>query len=144
VGGVGSGRPGPMARGQGLVRVRVPRKFRLGWLDRGDKRTREYRRVVARLAELIQHLGGVDELTAIERTLVERLAHVEVLAARVEIAVRSGKEPTPLALQQYFSAVDRCVKLSALLGLQRRARDAGTLQSYAREIAAHESDASAD
>ena len=115
-------------------KARLPAHATLGWLARLDGRSLLARTATDRLAELTTHLGGDTEVTAIERSLVDRLLHAEMLAMRLEAEVRDGTLKTP---SDYLAVTDRVIKLATTLGLRRRARPVSSLAEIRREYAAN-------
>ncbi len=104
-------------RGQSRKRTTLPARVRPGWLKRGDGRTQIFRALHERLAQLSEQYGGVENLSPVERSLVERFIHVEALAGQSEAKLRDGKH---IDVGSYLSSVDRLHSLAKTMGLKRR------------------------
>lgn len=131
MGGQGSGqRPG----GGQLKphRAQLPRKLRPGWLKRMDQRSRIAQTLHARLAEIGGDLGGIEDLTGIQRSLLERFIHAEALAAQIEERARDGCE---FDVSQYLAIADRVLRIGQTLGLHRKAK---RVPSLAEKLAEQE------
>lgn len=105
-------------------RTVVPRAARPGWLQRMDQRSRVARALHDRLAVIGDDLGGLTELTGIQRSLLDRFVHAEALATQIEDRARAGE---PFDTGQYLAVVDRVLRLGQALGLQRKAKRVPTL-----------------
>ncbi len=108
-------------------RKQLPTALRAGWLAKGDGRTRAYRKSRASLAELVEQYGGIDNLSAMERRLLERVIHVELLAWGFEERLRQGK---PIEVAAYLACIDRLHGVAKTLGLKRVAKRVPSLQEY--------------
>lgn len=80
-------------------------------------------------------LGGESELTAMKRASVREAARLEVLLDAMgtdllERGVVTGKGRTRAMTSAYLSVLDRFVRLSAALGLERKAKQALTPAEY--------------
>lgn len=116
--------------GQGRLaprKARLPRQMRPGWLRRMDQRTLVAKSLHERLAGIAADMGGMDSLSCIQHSLLERFIHTEAVAAQIEERARNGEE---FDLGQYLAVVDRVQRLGATLGLHRIARKVPTLQEY--------------
>jgi hypothetical protein len=118
-----SGRAGMTSR----KRKTLPARARPGWLKRGDGRSVLYRALHTRLAELGEQYGGLDALSAMERSLIERVVHVEALIGQAELQMRSGKQ---VSIQNYLALVDRLHGIGKTLGLKRVVKQAEKLHDY--------------
>ncbi len=128
MGGKGSGQ-------QTSVRAkRLPRTLRPGWMKRMDQRFRVARQLNERLAGVGTDLGGLEQLTTIERAMVERFIHTDALASQIEERARSGQA---FDVGQYLTVVDRVLRIGQVLGTQRRARPLPRALEYAAQVAAN-------
>jgi hypothetical protein len=80
-------------------------------------------------------LGGDAELSALCRVAIREAARVEVILAALgdellEHGVLTGKGRTRSATSLYLKTLDRFLKVSGVLGLERRARRVPTLAEY--------------
>lgn len=116
MGGYGSGIPGkPTA----LEDVRVGRLEDLDQRYRGPRQARSREREVAD-----EMFGGLDRLTPIQRSLLRRWVHVEMLVSAMESAAVTGGR---VELSSYVALVDRHHSLSKSLGVRPQLRPAGKL-----------------
>jgi len=89
-----------------------------------DQRSRIARALHERLAVIGDDLGGLPELSGIQRSLLDRFVHAEALAAQIEERARKGE---PFDTGQYLAVVDRVLRLGQTLGLHRKAKRVPTL-----------------
>jgi hypothetical protein len=108
-------------------RAVVPKYARPGWLRRMDQRSRAARALSTRLLGIADDLGGLEHLSGIQRSLLERFIHAEALAVSLEESARGGEE---FELAHYLAVVDRVVRLGMTLGLTRAAKRMPTLREY--------------
>lgn len=127
-----------MSRGKSHLPTTLPARKRLpGALSewRIDRRSLEARELAADLAVFCQDLGGVEHLSAMEKTLLERLVYLRRQLLQHESEVLAGRAGT-LEPNAHTAMVNGVLGLAKALGLQRRAKDAGSLSDYLRERAA--------
>lgn len=82
---------------------------------------------------LISDQGGLSEMSTLRRSGAAKIRDVEILAAVAKAHVVKHTLDTPTgreAFGKYLAALDRWIRLAALLGLDRRERDAMTLDDY--------------
>ena len=92
-----------------------------------DRRCKAVREVAADLVELWQDLGGVDNLSAQQRWLSERVVFLRRRMLAYEAAVLSGAEP-PMTAGEYSNFANVCQGHLRTLGLERRARSVRSLR----------------
>jgi hypothetical protein len=121
------------ANGQGESRKRatVPVKFRPLWLKRSDQRRTEIRVLTARMAAIASDLGGYEDLSSVRQSLLERFAHCEGLILGIESRARESK---PIDLQAYLALIDRLIRLSVTIGLDRKSRRLPSPLEYAARL----------
>jgi hypothetical protein len=98
-----------------------------------DQRSRVARALHDRLQAIGADFGGLDELSALQRSLLERAVHVEGLIEQHEARIRQGGEFNPA---DYLALLDRLVRLSVTLGIERRAKPLQDLRTYLASKAA--------
>ena len=90
--------------------------------DQLDGRT-SAAKVFDRLVTAIEaDLGGADQLSAIERNLVQAFAGAAVTLHHLNARLMAGEE---INLAQHAQAVSAMVRVASRLGLQRRQKDIG-------------------
>jgi hypothetical protein len=85
-----------------------------------DGRTNAARYFDRLVAAIEVDLGGHDQLSAIEQTLVEAYAGAAVTLQHLNTQLALGQE---IDLNQHAQAVSAMVRVAAKLGLRRRSRD---------------------
>jgi hypothetical protein len=93
-----------------------------------DGRTNAARLLDRLVAAIEVDLGGADQLSTIERTLVEAYAGAAVTLQHLNTQLALGQE---INLAQHAQAVTAMVRVASRLGLQRRQKDlTPTLAEY--------------
>jgi hypothetical protein len=127
VGGVGSG-------GKRLVAPRrrtLPRKFKPGVVSRLDQRSAVARELMADFAAIVDvHKGGIDNLTPLDRMLIESLVFANAWRRRMEQAAVDTKT---LDVPKYAALVDRVHGIAKTVGLKRVMKDVPSLAAIAQE-----------
>lgn len=96
-----------------------------------DGRRRWLKAGRAREQERMTDLGGADQLSAAQRSLIRRLVNVELWIEATEARILGGPAADDDELiTLWLTAVKTHMLLSSRLGLQRKARDVPTLQEY--------------
>jgi hypothetical protein len=87
------------------------------------------------VADIESDLAGRDQLTAIERALVEAFAGAYVSLCHLNALLALGK---PIDISQHSQCCGALVRIASRLGLQRRAKDVGptTLAEYLETLPA--------
>lgn len=104
-----------------------PERFEPGFIATTDMRFALPKLLRARLQELVGDLGGADALSYQERSLAERLIHLEWQIGEWEALARDGK---PVDHARYLHAVNALNGLVRSLGLKRRAKPVPTLAEF--------------
>jgi hypothetical protein len=116
-----AGSPPDHARGSSRVRT--------GQLLPGiDGRSAWTRRCRDVIAAHIADLGGVDNCSAAERSIVRRAATLTVELDRMEALFAMAGEASPADLESYQRAANTLKRLLQTVGLQRRAKHVLTLR----------------
>lgn len=126
-----SGKPGM----QGTLPTTPPERFEPGFLATTDMRFALPRLLRARLQELVADLGGADSLSYQERSLAERLIHLEWQIGEWEALARDNK---PVDQARYLHAVNALNGLVRSLGLKRRPKEVPTLEEFLRQRTAEQ------
>jgi hypothetical protein len=90
--------------------------------DELDGRTRARRAFNALVSGITADLGGEDQLSTIERALIQAFAGVSVHAADMNARLLQGD---PIDLTEHAATVGAMVRLASRLGIQRRPREVG-------------------
>jgi hypothetical protein len=104
--------------------------------DQLDGRTNAAKMFDRLVAEIESDLGGHDQLSTIERTLVEAYVGAAITLHALNCQLALGQK---IDLGQQAVAVSAMVRVASRLGLQRRAKDVGmTLSDARRRLLAEE------
>ncbi len=109
-----------------------PERFEPGFIARTDMRYALPKLLRERLRALCTDLGGEAALSYQERSLAERLIHLEWQIGEWEALARDGK---PVDQARYLHAVNAMNGLVRSLGLKRRAKEVPSLQEFLRQRA---------
>lgn len=85
------------------------------------------------LEGIVSDLGGVDEMTTLEKGLAGRLRDVDILLGlnkRVLIVEGTASPTGRKAHERYLACLDRYVRIAGMLGLTRRPKQATSLSAY--------------
>ncbi len=111
-----SGKPGQ----QGTLPTTPPERFEPGFIASTDMRFALPKLLRERLRTLCTDLGGEAALSYQERSLAERLIHLEWQVGEWEARARDGK---PIDHARYLHAINALNGLVRSLGMKRRARE---------------------
>lgn len=99
-----------------------------------DQRSPWVRRAKDVIAAHIADLGGVDNTSAAERSIIRRASTLTVELERMETAFATAGEASPLDLEVYQRCANSLRRLLEAVGLQRRPRDVTpSLDEYLRQ-----------
>lgn len=98
----------------------VPEQYRAGFIEALDKRTATGQALRQRYIDLSDDIGGLPQLSYMQKSLVERVLHLELLIGQQEAALRDGQE---IDTGRYTQAINALSGLIGKLGLERQARD---------------------
>lgn len=104
----------------------VPSRYKGGYLHDLDGRSPDVRGIRYVRACLESDLGGYDNISRMESSLVDRSAFLIYLAEEMELAVLRKK---PIHVTEYLAVVNSLSGLLSRLGLKRKARVL-TLKDY--------------
>ena len=113
----------------------LPKKFTTGWLLELDKRTALAQVMLERYRAFTDDLGGAGNLTYGQRSLVERVLHLEYWLALQERALIEGAD---FDVGKWVQATNSLQGILSKLGLERQAKGVTSLKEYlhAREVSA--------
>lgn len=97
------------------------------FVEKIDGRTAPARRFRDLLLEIVNDLGGVDALSAIQMQLVRRFASLSVEAEVLEMTIAEGK---PLDVETYGVIVSAQARLAGQLGLHRKMKLVPPIDDY--------------
>lgn len=106
----------------------IPGEFSQGWLAKLDGRTIIAQEMQARFAEVCKDLGGIEALSYMQRSLVERALWLEFWLGQQERDLASGSADFDVG--RWVQAANGLQGIYGKLGLQRRARDVTDLAAY--------------
>lgn len=105
----------------------VPDRFEAGWLAKMDTRMALVREMRDRFEAFASDLGGADQLSYAQRSLVERGLWLEYWLADQERQLATGAE---FDVGKWVQAANSLQGIYSKLGLERRARDVPSLATY--------------
>lgn len=105
----------------------VPTTYTPAFLHMLDKRSAIAQTMHARYDQITNDLGGADNLSYVQRSLVTRYLWSEYWIQQQEQAIAEGRE---VDIGKYIQAVNGASGLAAKLGLQRVAKDVPNLADY--------------
>lgn len=105
----------------------VPERFASGWLESLDGRLSLARDLRERFSAVCEDLGGRDQLSYMQRSLVERGLWLEYWLSQQEKELASGQ---PFDVGRWVQAANSLQGIYSKLGLQRQARDVPTLAEF--------------
>lgn len=108
----------------------VAGRFEAGWLDRLDNRYGLARELRERYTEVCADLGGVESLSYMQRSLIERGLWLEYWLSLQERELAKGGEFPAAA---WVQAVNSLQGIYSRLGLERRAKQVPDLHTYLRQ-----------
>ena len=107
-----------------------PSQYSPGWLDALDYRTQLARDLRARFDEVCTDLGGADQLSYMQRSLVERALWLEFWLSQQEQALAKGQE---FDVGKWVQAANSLQGIYSRLGLERKQREAPDLQTFLKQ-----------
>jgi hypothetical protein len=96
--------------------------------DQLDKRTNAAKMFDRLVSEIESDLGGANQLSTIERTLIEAYVGATITLASLNTKLALGQ---PIDLSQHAQTISAMVRVASRLGLQRRAREVLSQQTEA-------------
>lgn len=109
----------------------VPSKYSQGWLTELDGRTSIAGEIRERYAEVCNDLGGVDGLSYMQRSLIERSLWLEYWLASQERELATGAD---FDVGKWTQACNSLQGIYGRLGLHRQARQVPNLTDYIRAV----------
>ena len=108
----------------------LPEEFSPRFLDALDGRTVVAKTLRARLSEIQADLGGEDQLSYAQRSLARRAVWLESWLETQEAAAAEGEQ---VDIGRQIQALNALIGLWRTLGLERRQKNAPSLQEYLRQ-----------
>ena len=117
---------------KGYKPVSVPARYEKGFLRKLDKRSDAYRTLAVNMDEIIQDLGGIEGLSHVQKTLVEKFLFLSYATRNLEIQIATnpeGKKADDL-LGRWIQALNSLVGLAKTIGFERQAKKIESLATY--------------
>jgi len=99
----------------------LPAKFKAGFLSALDQRTDLAKTLRRNFREILNDIGGADDVAHVKRALIERFVWLEAILQTIEHQMAVGEIDKAEALGRWIQAVNSLVGLAKSLGLDRRA-----------------------
>ncbi len=111
---------------------KLPRRYQPGWLRKMDRRTSFSKRLRRVFNQIVEDLGGEEQLSIIQLTLVERFAWLKAHLQELEdqIAKQGHEQLDPKLLGLWAQANNTLIGLSRQLGQKRQKPAPLNLQTY--------------
>lgn len=102
----------------------LPGKFQPGFVGELDGRTLLARALRQRFEAIASDLGGVEELSTLKSSLLERLVWLEATLAQIESGLAVAQDPKLVneVLARWIQAVNSFTGIAKTLGLERSSR----------------------
>lgn len=104
--------------------VGLSERYERNFLTRLDGRGKVARELQARMSAMMTDLGGEDNLSYSQKSLVERGVYLEALIQGREQALAVGE---PVNLSHHIYTVNALIGIYKTLGLRRISKDGGSL-----------------
>lgn len=105
----------------------IPGEYAPGWIATLDGRTAIAQDMQGRFAEVCTDLGGLDALSYMQRSLVERALWLEYWLGQQERALAGGND---FDVGKWVQAANGLQGIYSKLGLERKPRDVTGLHDY--------------
>lgn len=112
----------------------VPAKFKPGYIDDMDRRTKLGAIMRARWDDLTSDLGGADRLSYAQRSLAERALWLEYWLQAQEKSLAEGRVQD-FDPGQWVQAANSLQGIFSRLGIERRQKDVTDISDYMRRRA---------
>lgn len=113
--------------------MRLPAKYREGFLKDFDQRTEVFRMLNDAYVEILADLGGIETLSHIRAALVERFVFLEFAMRNFEKRIAENPKKTGKLLGRWVQSINSLSGLAKTLGLERRVKKVASLQAYVNE-----------
>lgn len=111
----------------------LPAKYEKGFLSRLDGRTEIARELRQSFDEIVSDQGGIEGLSHVRRSLVERFCWLEAVLRSLELRIaEADKAETADLLSRWIQALNSLVGLGRTIGIERRARKVERLDEYVK------------
>jgi hypothetical protein len=112
--------------------VTLPAKYTPGFLDEMDKRTEIYQALRSAHDEIVNDMGGVDALSHVKHTIVERFVFLECILRNWERQIIADPQGSARMLSRWVQAINSLSGLTKIIGIDK-VRKAKDLKSYIKE-----------
>ena len=102
--------------------MKLPRKFRGGFLKDFDERTIVFQQLNSAYVEVVDDLGGAERLSHIQIALVERFIFLEFTMRNLEKQIAENPTKTGKLLGRWVQSINSLSGLAKTLGLDRKAK----------------------
>ncbi len=114
--------------------IALAKRYRPGFLSQMDQRSRVYTALKETFDEIVADKGGLENLSAIQRSMIERFCHlkfcVQCLEQRMAARVGETGNIDKDELSKLTLAINSMNGLGKQLGYKREAKQVLNLQSY--------------
>ncbi|MBA4411588.1 MAG: hypothetical protein C0397_19495 [Odoribacter sp.] len=110
-----------------------PKRYEQNFLARLDGRTENYKTLVSAYNNVMSDLGGEDNLSHVQHSLVERFVFLEFVMKHLEKRIVQNPKKREVILSRWIQGLNSLSGLARTIGLERRAKKIQSLQTYVRE-----------
>ncbi len=116
---------------QKYQQTELPKKYTKNFIERIDGRFQLARELRATSDNILSDMGGSEQLSTVQLTLVEKFCWLSQLMRQTERQIAASQDPAQCAASSgaYVQMLNSLIGLSKTIGLQRKARKAD-LRSY--------------
>ena len=111
----------------------LPAKYTAGFLAELDGRTKVFELLREAHSEILQDLGGENNLSHVQRCLVERFVFLEMVLRNIEAKIATNPKESAEMLSRWIQGLNSLSGLAKTIGLSRKGKKIASLQTYIRE-----------
>ena len=112
----------------------MPKFFQEGWFARLHKGSEIFRHLNTSYEQILADMGGIEKITRLELTIIERLIFAEYLCRKKEVELLESEDFTDENVAAVTRLGSLVQSLAQKLGVTRRAdTDTNSLQEYLKE-----------
>jgi len=110
--------------------LELPDKYAAGYLQNLDKRTILFETLNTAYVEILNDLGGVESLSHLQLSLVERYVFLEHILQRLELRIARNPKKSSELLGGWIQGLNSLLGLSKTIGLKRNSKQVMNLKNY--------------
>ena len=111
-------------------RMRLPAKYKAGFLKEFDRRTETFQSLNSSYQEVMSDMGGPENLSHVQVCLAERFIFLEFVLRRLERRIANNPKKSEALLGRWIQGLNSISGLAKTIGLERRAKKIFSLEKY--------------